>query len=174
MTSVSAAVPLLNVGPHYETWNAGVLGPFTLSGLNEGRRDLSWQKWSYKIGLKGESLSLHSRSGSSSVEWMQGYLVSQKQPLTWYKFPKGIVSGFKQRKGFSRSSSPPKQSKKEVLNPKKKDLSREKLPRNGPYYPSALFFAHNTELGPPYRVLVDTNFIHFSIENKALLASQIV
>ena len=101
-----------NVGPHYETWNAGVLGPITLNGLNEGRRDLSWQKWSYKVlpqtsfmlppslpyflkyhsnacflqvGLKGEALALHSVSGSSSAEWMQGYLNTQKQPLTWYK-----------------------------------------------------------------------------------------
>jgi hypothetical protein len=32
---------------------------------------------------------------------------------------------------------------------------------------SALFFTHNTALGPPYRVLVDTNFINFSIKNKA-------
>ncbi|XP_054785258.1 uncharacterized protein LOC129291759 [Prosopis cineraria] len=58
-----------------------------------------------------------------------------------------------------------KNCKEEVLNPKKKDLSKEKLPET-PYYPSSLFFAHNTELGPPYRVLVDTNFINFSIQNK--------
>eukprot|EP00946_MAST-07B_sp_MAST-7B-sp1_P000412 g412.t1 len=32
--------------------------------------------------------------------------------------------------------------------------------------PSALFFAHNEQLGPPYQVLVDTNFINFSIQNK--------
>ncbi|XP_050285611.1 beta-galactosidase 1 [Quercus robur] len=82
---LSVAVGLPNVGPHFETWNAGVLGPISLSGLNEGRRDLSWQKWSYKIGLKGEDLSLHSLSGSSSVEWIEGYLVAQRQPLTWYK-----------------------------------------------------------------------------------------
>jgi len=31
---------------------------------------------------------------------------------------------------------------------------------------SALFFKYNTQLGPPYRVLVDTNFINFSIQNK--------
>ncbi|XP_059641301.1 beta-galactosidase-like [Cornus florida] len=82
---LSIAVGLPNIGPHFETWNAGVLGPVSLNGLNEGRRDLSWQKWSYKIGLEGEGLSLHSLSGSSSVEWIDGYLVSQKQPLTWYK-----------------------------------------------------------------------------------------
>lgn len=82
---LSIAVGLPNVGPHFETWNAGVLGPITLNGLNEGRRDLTWQKWSYKIGLKGEALSLHSVSGSSTVEWIRGSLVAQRQPLTWYK-----------------------------------------------------------------------------------------
>ncbi|XP_027929535.1 beta-galactosidase 1-like isoform X2 [Vigna unguiculata] len=82
---LSVAVGLPNVGPHFETWNAGVLGPISLSGLNEGRRDLSWQKWSYKVGLKGETLSLHSLSGSSSVEWIEESLFSSRQPLTWYK-----------------------------------------------------------------------------------------
>lgn len=33
--------------------------------------------------------------------------------------------------------------------------------------PSALYFKYNTQLGPPYQVLVDTNFINFSIRNKA-------
>jgi U3 small nucleolar RNA-associated protein 24 len=28
---------------------------------------------------------------------------------------------------------------------------------------SSLFFQYNTQLGPPYHVLVDTNFINFSI-----------
>ena len=32
--------------------------------------------------------------------------------------------------------------------------------------PTALFFQYNTQLGPPYPVLVDTNFINFSIKNK--------
>jgi hypothetical protein len=31
---------------------------------------------------------------------------------------------------------------------------------------SALFFKYNTQLGPPYQVLIDTNFINFSIKNK--------
>ena len=35
-----------------------------------------------------------------------------------------------------------------------------------PKYPSELFFKHNTALGPPFRVLIDTNFINFSIKNK--------
>jgi hypothetical protein len=35
-----------------------------------------------------------------------------------------------------------------------------------PQVSSALFFSYNTALGPPYRVIVDTNFINFSIQNK--------
>ncbi|KAK7265368.1 hypothetical protein RJT34_32987 [Clitoria ternatea] len=82
---LSIAVGLPNVGVHFETWNAGVLGPVTLKGLNEGTRDLSLQKWSYKVGLKGEALNLHTVSGSASVEWVEGSLLAKKQPLTWYK-----------------------------------------------------------------------------------------
>ena len=29
-----------------------------------------------------------------------------------------------------------------------------------------MFFEHNTQLGPPYRVIVDTNFINFALQNK--------
>ncbi|GMI94881.1 beta-galactosidase 12 [Hibiscus trionum] len=82
---LSAAVGLPNVGTHFETWNAGVLGPVTLKGLNEGTRDISNQTWSYKIGLKGEALNLHTVTGSSSVEWVQGAQLVAKQPMTWYK-----------------------------------------------------------------------------------------
>lgn len=82
---LSVAVGLPNVGLHFERWNAGVLGPVTLKGLNKGTIDMSRWRWSYKTGLKGEALSLHTVSGSSSVEWLGGSLVTQKQPLTWYK-----------------------------------------------------------------------------------------
>ncbi|KAL2899535.1 Beta-galactosidase [Bienertia sinuspersici] len=82
---LSVAVGLPNVGPHYELFNAGILGPVSISGLNDGKKDLTWQKWSYKIGLKGESLSLHSLNGVSNVEWVEGKFLAQRQPLTWYK-----------------------------------------------------------------------------------------
>lgn len=38
-----------------------------------------------QIGMKGEDLSLHTVSGSSSVEWVEGSLLAQNRPLTWYK-----------------------------------------------------------------------------------------
>ena len=51
-----------NTGNHFESWNVGVLGPVTLSGLNEGKRDLSHQKWTYQVLL---SLSIVLLSASS-------------------------------------------------------------------------------------------------------------
>ncbi|EOA18550.1 hypothetical protein CARUB_v10007108mg [Capsella rubella] len=82
---LSTAAGLPNVGLHYETWNTGVLGPVTLKGVNSGTWDMSKWKWSYKIGTKGEALSIHTVTGSSTVEWKAGPLVVEKQPLTWYK-----------------------------------------------------------------------------------------
>ncbi|GAU34773.1 hypothetical protein TSUD_205770, partial [Trifolium subterraneum] len=82
---LSISVGLANVGVHFETWNVGVLGPVTLKGLNEGTRDLSRQKWSYKIGLEGEALKLHTLSGSTKVRWAEGSLLAIRKPLTWYK-----------------------------------------------------------------------------------------
>ncbi|XP_065003521.1 uncharacterized protein LOC103992698 isoform X2 [Musa acuminata AAA Group] len=64
------------------------------------------------------------------------------------------------------SSKTLKKYKEEILNPKKKDPEKENLPRNVPSVSSALFFKYNTALGPPYMVIVDTNFINFSIQNK--------
>ena len=39
-------------------------------------------------------------------------------------------------------------------------------PRHQQQVPTSMFFAHNTALGPPYHVIVDTNFINFAIKNK--------
>ncbi|KAJ7953068.1 Beta-galactosidase [Quillaja saponaria] len=83
---LSVAVGLPNVGGHFETWNTGILGPVALHGLDQGKWDLSSQKWTYQVGLKGETMNLVSPNGISSVEWMQSSLATQKQqPLTWHK-----------------------------------------------------------------------------------------
>jgi U3 small nucleolar RNA-associated protein 24 len=42
----------------------------------------------------------------------------------------------------------------------------EEAPRHIEKVPTAMFFQYNTQLGPPYHILVDTNFINFSIKNK--------
>ncbi|KAI5673161.1 hypothetical protein M9H77_13525 [Catharanthus roseus] len=83
---LSVAVGLQNNGPRFETWNIGVLGPVTIDGLDGGTKDLSWQKWSYKVGLKGEAMNLVSPTGTSSVDWVRGSMIGyQQKPLTWYK-----------------------------------------------------------------------------------------
>ncbi|KAG8364348.1 hypothetical protein BUALT_Bualt19G0119500 [Buddleja alternifolia] len=83
---LSVAVGLPNDGHRFETQNTGVVGPVILRGLDHGTKDLSWQKWSYKVGLKGEAMNLASPSRTTSVDWLRGSLQSNKQqPLTWYK-----------------------------------------------------------------------------------------
>ena len=46
---------------------------------------------------------------------------------------------------------------------KEEQTKKKEEPRQVEQAVSALFFEYNTQLGPPYHVLVDTNFINFSI-----------
>mmetsp|Transcript_13030 Transcript_13030/g.42969 ORF Transcript_13030/g.42969 Transcript_13030/m.42969 type:complete len:197 (-) Transcript_13030:978-1568(-) len=63
---------------------------------------------------------------------------------------------------------------KRLLNPKElqpqkkieKKKNKDAEVRHVEQTPTALFFKYNTALGPPYQVLLDTNFINFSIKNK--------
>lgn len=32
-----------NVGTHYELWSTGVIGPVVVHGIDQGKRDLTWQ-----------------------------------------------------------------------------------------------------------------------------------
>ncbi|KAG6456646.1 rRNA-processing protein FCF1 homolog [Manduca sexta] len=52
------------------------------------------------------------------------------------------------------------------LRKKNKIDPHEMKIREAPQASSALFFQYNMQLGPPYHILVDTNFINFSIKNK--------
>ncbi|KAE9456995.1 hypothetical protein C3L33_11095, partial [Rhododendron williamsianum] len=74
-----------NIGLHYETRAGGILGPVTLSGLDQGTTVLTWQKWTYKVGMKGEAMDLASPNNVSSVEWTQGLSSEGQNPLTWYR-----------------------------------------------------------------------------------------
>ncbi|KAK4429296.1 Beta-galactosidase 3 [Sesamum alatum] len=83
---LSIAMGLPNNGVHFENWNVGVLGRVVLDGLDQGKRDLSSQTWSYKVGLKGEQMNLVAPDKVSSVEWAQVSAIAQnQQPLRWYK-----------------------------------------------------------------------------------------
>ncbi|MES1918095.1 rRNA-processing protein fcf1 [Bonamia ostreae] len=46
------------------------------------------------------------------------------------------------------------------------DKKEDQLVRRIEKQSAAMFFSYNTALGPPYRVLLDTNFINFSLKNK--------
>mmetsp|Transcript_43631 Transcript_43631/g.110064 ORF Transcript_43631/g.110064 Transcript_43631/m.110064 type:complete len:188 (+) Transcript_43631:64-627(+) len=56
---------------------------------------------------------------------------------------------------------PPKKEAKEKAQKKK-----EKDSHVVAEVPSSMFFRYNNALGPPYHVIIDTNFINFSIQNK--------
>uniref|UniRef100_A0A915JV45 PIN domain-containing protein n=1 Tax=Romanomermis culicivorax TaxID=13658 RepID=A0A915JV45_ROMCU len=50
---------------------------------------------------------------------------------------------------------------------RKKKVDPQELPvREAPRISSAMFLKYNTQLGPPFHILIDTNFINFSIKNK--------
>ena len=57
---------------------------------------------------------------------------------------------------------------KNLQHQKTKQAEKEKKdkPRQIEQANTALFFQYNEQLGPPYNVLVDTNFINFSIRKK--------
>ena len=51
----------------------------------------------------------------------------------------------------------------EEAKAKKKAKEQKEKPRQIEQANASLFFQYNEQLGPPYHVLVDTNFINFSI-----------
>lgn len=59
-----------------------------------------------------------------------------------------------------------KQSQRAPPRHKKSEDPHKIKVNEAPQASSALFFQYNTQLGPPYHVLLDTNFINFSIKNK--------
>ncbi|GER28574.1 beta-galactosidase [Striga asiatica] len=82
-----ALLSVANTGHRFETYRHGVDGSVILRGLDNGQMDLSRQKWSYKVGLKGETMNLASPTDvSSSIDWLKGSLAAQNRgALTWYK-----------------------------------------------------------------------------------------
>ncbi|KAG4968475.1 hypothetical protein JHK87_034126 [Glycine soja] len=80
---LSLTVGLQNYGAFFDTWGVGITGPVILKGLANGNTlDLSSQKWTYQVGLKGEDLGL---SSGSSGQWNLQSTFPKNQPLTWYK-----------------------------------------------------------------------------------------
>lgn len=47
-----------------------------------------------------------------------------------------------------------------------KQISKQDELKHLPQIPSSMFFEHNKALGPPYHILLDTNFINKTLQNK--------
>ncbi|XP_023337262.1 rRNA-processing protein FCF1 homolog [Eurytemora carolleeae] len=78
---------------------------------------------------------------------------------------------FSSRKKVMSSSDPRLKEKDRIPSKKELRKRKEKEEKEGKttehaQASSALFFQYNTQLGPPFHILVDTNFINFSIKNK--------
>ncbi|KAK6457059.1 Fcf1-domain-containing protein [Scheffersomyces xylosifermentans] len=64
------------------------------------------------------------------------------------------------------NSKDPRITKNQKEASKKKSEDDPELTRSVPQVSSALFFKFNQAIKPPYQVLIDTNFINFSIQKK--------
>ncbi|CAN1770982.1 Beta-galactosidase 3 [Linum perenne] len=81
---LSMTVGLICFGHLYE-WDPAGLTSVKIEGLNNQTMDLSTYDWTYKIGMQGEKLAIHSPGSMSSVNWTATPNVPKMQPLTWYK-----------------------------------------------------------------------------------------
>ncbi|OUC41402.1 ribosomal protein L37a [Trichinella nativa] len=87
---------------------------------------------------------LHSRFESDQIQISPVYVWSV--PTSGPRFRNPSIRELKKKKAASKNDNP------EV----------RELPRKS----AALFLQYNEHLGPPYHVILDTNFINFSIKNK--------
>lgn len=70
------------------------------------------------------------------------------------------------KKMISQSDPRIKEEKRAPPKKKKREDPHEIKVREVPQASTALFFQYNTQLGPPYHILIDTNFVNFSIKYK--------
>jgi len=83
------------------------------------------------------------------------------------KKTRGVRQQYAQMKRMISLSDPRLKAKDRQPGRKKKKADpNEVAVREVPQVSSALFFEYNTQLGPPYHVIIDTNFINFAIKNK--------
>uniref|UniRef100_A0A1B6E8L5 rRNA-processing protein FCF1 homolog n=1 Tax=Clastoptera arizonana TaxID=38151 RepID=A0A1B6E8L5_9HEMI len=82
-----------------------------------------------------------------------------------HKTRKFAVQRFAQMKKMISPSDSRIREDKRVIKKKKIDPHELKV-KQVAQVSSALFFQYNTQLGPPYHILVDTNFVNFSVKYK--------
>ncbi|CAJ0572420.1 unnamed protein product, partial [Mesorhabditis spiculigera] len=80
------------------------------------------------------------------------------------------------RKAMARLIKPTDQrinEKDRVIRKKKEDEHALKL-HEAPQTSSAMFLKYNSQLGPPFHVIIDTNFVNFTIKNKMDLYTELM
>ncbi|KAK2968739.1 hypothetical protein RJ640_020375 [Escallonia rubra] len=81
---LSATVGLPNAGAYYETIKQGIVGPVMLIGTNNQAKDLSTNKWVYKVGLHGEAAELFRDDAPGHHNWLSENLPINRS-FVWYK-----------------------------------------------------------------------------------------
>lgn len=81
--------------------------------------------------------------------------MSKKKPLRKFAKVKKIIA-----------PSDPRRKSVQEKETRRKEAEEASKVRHVEQVSSNLYFRHNTALGPPYHILLDTNFINFSIKNK--------
>lgn len=113
----------------------------------------------------GKRRRQNARRMSRKCEWVYHLCVCvAKCTYPWKGDANHILAHIKQRTQctsypYHDADPPPKFQKSKSTNVHNKQNNSEAVP-------TGMFFQYNTSLGPPFRVLVDTNFINFSIKNK--------
>ncbi|KAL5576087.1 hypothetical protein UlMin_017786 [Ulmus minor] len=88
ITLLSATVGLPNYGAHFDSQLTGIVGgPVQFIGANNGTtRDLSSNRWSYKVGLNGETKRLFDPT-TRGAEWRSSEreVLPTGRRMIWYK-----------------------------------------------------------------------------------------
>ncbi|XP_038260892.2 rRNA-processing protein FCF1 homolog isoform X1 [Dermochelys coriacea] len=154
-------------GDSYRSLRAAVpsLGP----GRARGRRGLPLppppSRWAEVIVPRGQASGderggrrkLPGRAGPSRRRTRTRSRMGKQKKARKYAIVKRMINLRDQRI---------KQTERAKSNVKKKDDPSAIKEREVPQHPSCLFFQYNMQLGPPYYILIDTNFINFSIKAK--------
>ncbi|KAM1108418.1 hypothetical protein PS1_005026 [Malus domestica] len=81
---LSMMIGVQNYGPWFDVAGAGIFS-VVLRDLKNRTNDLSFEEWTYQVGLEGEYLGLDNISLANSSLWTTGAAPPLNQSLIWYK-----------------------------------------------------------------------------------------
>ncbi|ONI10286.1 hypothetical protein PRUPE_4G038600 [Prunus persica] len=81
---LSTMIGVQNYGPWFDVAGAGIFY-VALRDLKNDTNDLSFEEWTYQVGLEGEDLDLDNINLANSSLWTTGAAPPVNQSLIWYK-----------------------------------------------------------------------------------------